>query len=42
LPFHLEGYWSARREQYRVIYSIKDAEVHVCVVRVAHHADAYG
>ena len=42
LPFHLEGYWSARRGQYRVIYSIKDAEAHVCVVRISHHADAYG
>jgi len=27
LRFQLEGYWSARRGQYRVIYSIDDDEV---------------
>ena len=38
----LEGYWSARRGQYRVIYSIHDDEVLVRVVRISHRADAYG
>jgi mRNA-degrading endonuclease RelE of RelBE toxin-antitoxin system len=42
LRFQLEGYWSARRGQYRVIYSIHDNEVLVRVVRISHHADAYG
>jgi mRNA interferase RelE/StbE len=42
LRLHLEGYWSARRGQYRVIYSIHDDEVLVRVVRISHRADAYG
>lgn len=42
LRLRLEGYWSARRGQYRVIYSIRDDEVLVPVVRIAHRADAYG
>ncbi|MCZ2839095.1 type II toxin-antitoxin system RelE family toxin [Modestobacter sp. VKM Ac-2985] len=42
LRFGLEGYWSARRGQYRVIYSIHDEEVLVRVVRISHRADAYG
>ncbi len=42
LRFDLEGYWSARRGQYRVIYSIRDDEVLVRVVRMSHRADAYG
>ena len=42
LRFDLEGYWSARRGQYRVIYSIRDDEVLVRVVRISHRADAYG
>jgi mRNA-degrading endonuclease RelE of RelBE toxin-antitoxin system len=42
LRFQLEGYWSARRGQYRVIYSIHDDEVLVRVVRISHRADAYG
>jgi mRNA-degrading endonuclease RelE of RelBE toxin-antitoxin system len=42
LRLQLEGYWSARRGQYRVIYSIHDDEVLVRVVRISHHADAYG
>ncbi len=42
LRFDLEGYWSARRGQYRVIYSIHDDEVLVRVVRISHRADAYG
>ncbi len=42
LRFELEGYWSARRGQYRVIYSIYDDQVLVKVVRISHRADAYG
>ena len=41
LRFELEGYWSARRGQYRVIYSIHEDEVLVRVVRISHRADAY-
>jgi mRNA interferase RelE/StbE len=36
LRFDLEGYWSARRGQYRVIHSIHDAHVLVRVVRTSH------
>jgi mRNA interferase RelE/StbE len=42
LRLRLEGYGSARRGQYRVIYSIHDDEVLVRVVRISHRADAYG
>lgn len=42
LRFDLEGYWSARRGRYRVIYSIHDDHVLVRVVRISHRADAYG
>jgi mRNA interferase RelE/StbE len=35
----LEGYRSARRGQYRVIYSIHDDEV---LVRISHRADVDG
>jgi mRNA interferase RelE/StbE len=44
LRLQLRGYWSARRGQYRVIYSIHDDddEVLVRVVRISHRADAYG
>jgi mRNA-degrading endonuclease RelE of RelBE toxin-antitoxin system len=42
LRFELENYWSARRGQYRVIYSIHDHEVLVRVVRISHRADVYG
>jgi mRNA-degrading endonuclease RelE of RelBE toxin-antitoxin system len=41
LRFELEGYWSARRGPYRVIYSIDDATHTVSVLAVAHRADAY-
>jgi mRNA interferase RelE/StbE len=41
LRFELAGYWSARRGQYRVIYSIHDEEFLVKVVRISHRADAY-
>ena len=42
LRFELEGYHSARRGQYRVIYRIDDAEVIVDVIKISHRADAYG
>ncbi|WP_245887795.1 type II toxin-antitoxin system RelE family toxin [Geodermatophilus tzadiensis] len=42
LRFDLEGHWSARRGQYRVVYSIHDDEVLVRVVRISHRADVYG
>ena len=42
LRFQLEGYWSARRGAYRVIYSIHDDEVLVRVVRISHRTDVYG
>jgi mRNA interferase RelE/StbE len=42
LRLDLEGYWSARRGQYRVIYSIHDDQVLVRVVRISHRADVYG
>ena len=41
LRFELEDYWSARRGQYRVIYSIHDTQVLVRVVRISHRADVY-
>jgi mRNA interferase RelE/StbE len=41
LRFKLEGFWSARRGQYRVIYSIHDDRVLVRVVRISHRADVY-
>lgn len=42
LRLELEGYWSARRGQYRVIYSVHDDQVLVRVVRISHRADVYG
>ena len=42
LRFELEGYYSARRGQYRVIYRIDEDAVIVEVVPIAHRADAYG
>jgi mRNA interferase RelE/StbE len=41
LRLELEGYWSARRGQYRVIYSVHDDQVLVRVVRISHRADVY-
>jgi mRNA interferase RelE/StbE len=37
----LDGKWSARRGQYRVIYEIHDAETTVVVLQVSHRSDAY-
>ncbi len=42
LRFELEGYRSARRGQYRVIYSIHKDEILVRVVRISHRSDVYG
>ena len=41
LQRELEGYWSARRGAYRVIYRLDDDEHRVVVVRVEHRADVY-
>ena len=37
----LDGRWSARRGQYRVIYKIDDADSTVVVLQVSHRSDAY-
>jgi len=37
----LAGYWSARRGQYRVIYTINDDEIIVAVVAIDHRRDVY-
>lgn len=37
----LEGIWSARRGEYRVLYEINDTTVTVTVVQVVHRRDAY-
>ena len=42
LRFELEGYYSARRGQYRVIYRIDEHEVIVDVIKISHRGDAYG
>ena len=41
LRFELEGYYSARRGQYRVVYRIDEHEVIVDVIRISHRGDAY-
>jgi mRNA interferase RelE/StbE len=42
LRFQLEGFFSARRGQYRVIYRVIEDEVIVEVVKISHRSDAYG
>lgn len=37
----LEGYWSARRGPYRVVYRVDDEATTVRVVRIDHRADVY-
>jgi len=37
----LEGQWSARRGEYRVIYTINARVVTVTVLTIAHRRDAY-
>lgn len=41
LRFELEGYWSARRGPYRIVYRIDEEARTVSVVAVAHRADVY-
>jgi mRNA interferase RelE/StbE len=41
LRFELEGYLSARRGPYRIIYRIDDTTLSITVVAVAHRADVY-
>lgn len=41
LRFELEGRWSARRAEYRVIYRIDDERHLVTVDVIAHRSDAY-
>ena len=42
LRFELEGYHSARRGQYRVIYRVAEHEVIVDVIKISHRSDAHG
>ena len=42
LRFELEGYHSARRGQYRVVYRIEDRQVIVDVIKILHRSDVYG
>ena len=42
LRFELEGYHSARRGQYHVIYRIDDRQVIVDVIKISHRSDVYG
>ncbi|MGH3655439.1 MAG: type II toxin-antitoxin system RelE family toxin [Micromonosporaceae bacterium] len=37
----LEGLWSARRGDYRILYRLDDDTKTVHVIRIAHRADAY-
>jgi len=37
----LEGLWSARREEYRVLYAIDTSTMTLVVVAVVHRSDAY-
>ena len=41
LRFELEGSWSARRAEYRVIYRIDDDRGRITVDVIAHRSDAY-
>jgi mRNA interferase RelE/StbE len=41
LRFDLDGYWSARRGMYRVVYRILDEEVVVEVVKISHRDSVY-
>ena len=37
----LDGKWSARRGQYRIIYTIDDASEVVTILQISHRRDAY-
>lgn len=41
LQRELEGYWSARRGAYRVVFRVDDEASTVRVVRIDHRADVY-
>jgi mRNA interferase RelE/StbE len=41
LQRELEGYWSARRGAYRVLYRLDEDEHRILVVRVEHRSDVY-
>lgn len=41
LRSELDGYYSARRGQYRVVYQIDEHEVIVEVIKISHRGDAY-
>lgn len=41
LQWELEGYWSARRGAYRVVYRMDAKSNVVRVVRIEHRADVY-
>jgi mRNA-degrading endonuclease RelE of RelBE toxin-antitoxin system len=42
LRYELEGYWSARRGAYRIVYRLDHKAHTVRVVRIEHRADVYG
>lgn len=41
LQRELDGYWSARRGSYRVIYRLDEDRRQVVVVRIEHRSDVY-
>ena len=41
LRFELEGLYSARRGEYRIVYSINSAGTAVTIIAVGHRADFY-
>ena len=41
LRYELEGYWSARRGAYRVVYRLDHNAQAVRVVRIEHRSDVY-
>ena len=41
LRFELDGYYSARRGQYRVVYRIDEHEVTVYVIKISHCGDVH-
>jgi mRNA-degrading endonuclease RelE of RelBE toxin-antitoxin system len=41
LRYELEGYWSARRGAYRIIYRLDNDARTVRVVRIDHRSDVY-
>jgi mRNA interferase RelE/StbE len=41
LAFELEGVWSARRGDYRIIYAIDDARSTIVIDAIGHRSDVY-